>query len=52
MVYPKSKRTSQIKMPQIRINFGYQGFEDPKTASTLSTPARIAGVRLSGCLMA
>jgi len=51
-MYPTIRRTSHIKMPQIRTNLGYHGFEDPKTDSTLSTPARIAGVRLSGCLMA
>jgi hypothetical protein len=51
---PKTKRITQIEIPAIRTNFGYQGFEDDSgnTASTLSTPARIAGVRLSGCFMA
>jgi len=42
-------KVTHIKMPIKRIKPGYQGFEDDNgdTASTLSTAACIAGVRLN-----
>jgi len=44
---------TQIKIPATRTICGYHGFEaNGQTASTRSTPARIAGVRLSVCLVA